>query len=948
MRLLGGVLGLILLGSTPAAAQQAQLADGVEVDDIATPDLVEVFRCLFDQERDRNYDDWPDRWTRLRDSTHPQYVEMEIDNIPADEAIPGRRMVIRPDGASARLTSPPILVMPKFSYLLTLRLKVERAVHGRVAVQMAFADVDGRILQLEESPPVKARGDWVELRIGAVQPQDQAIDRVYVHIDFDRGERGDLNAEVSIADVRLSRQPSIRIHTGSDYNVYTDPKDVVVTCSVSGILVQNPEIRFQLLDATNQSIGSTGKLEIDGVLISESATRAQDIVDGVGNSRDGYEGSIDWRPPIDDYGFYRVRVRMIGSESDRVIKELSTTVAVVREDLETTEDSEFGWSLPLADRPLSFPVLQELLPRVGVRYAKLPVWYAPGDEQRGDKLISFAEQLSARGIETVGILEDPTERIENPLAEGPPPPIQGLLVEDPSRWQSKIDHLITKLSLRIRWWQLGHDGDTSFVGYPNLLDKIKEIHHALFRFGQDVRLGLGWRWDHTQNWSESPLWDFEQMDARDGLNAAQLGQAFAEAAAPIAKRWVLVEPPQTGVGISADEAEEERRHQSRVRDFVEQILVAKVNHADAIFVANPFAGAADATLGRTGVMNDDGSPGELLLPWRTCARLLGGADYMGTLRLPSDSRNWLFKRSDGQVVLVVWSEQPQQEVLYLGDQVQVIDVWGKARTPALSDGRQVIEVDRMPRFVLGLSEPLARWRLETELANDRTPSVFSIAHPNELRFVNRFPSGVGGTFSIVPLGNDGVSVNSAIRFSPREQTFSLPAGGKAALPFDATLIEAEYGRQPLRIDFELTTNEDPLRFSVWRDLTVGQGDLELVVEVGYEPDGRFIVRQLMRSHSGRSGDFKCLLYAPPLRRKRTQVFQLGPQLDKKTYTFYQGEDLVGREMKLSIEEIDGDRELIKRFIVPPPPEKPVSDPSQEESPERQEFTKTPAPLAAAP
>ena len=55
-------------------------------------------------------------------------------------------------------------------------------------------------------------------------------------------------------------------------------------------------------------------------------------------------------------------------------------------------------------------------------------------------------------------------------------------------------------------------------------------------------------------------------------------------------------------------------------------------------------------------MTPEGKPGELLLPWRTAATLLGGAEYLGQLRLPNGSANWMFRRADGQVVMVVWND----------------------------------------------------------------------------------------------------------------------------------------------------------------------------------------------------------------------------------------------------------------------------------------------------
>lgn len=950
---------LLCLALACAADRSLEAAD-------PNADLVEVWKCRFEnlsedvaEHWDVNYDSWPDRWTRVYDDKHPQYVRMEID--PAeDRAVRGRKLVIHPDGGSATATSPPIRIKPKFSYKLRVRAKLSGAEHGKARVRMAFHHKhEEQPRQQEQTVPIESDGEWHSLELGDFKPHDNDVDRLYVHIDYERGDRGDLTAELAVADIRLYRLPSIRIYTDNRYNVYTDIKDVKVTCSLSGILKQNPEIRFQLLDATDKSIGAKGELELNGTIISESRTFAADIVDGFGSDKPSYEGEIGWQPPIRENGFYRVRVGMFNPDTGQPIGESrAITLAVVGEGLETSKYGEFGWSLPAADRPLSFDTLQELLPRVGVKMVKLPVWFQPDDHKRGDQLLRFSEQLSARGIETIGILEDPTPRLADRFTEIAPPEIQSFLSTDPSYWTPRIDHVITRLSLRIRWWQLGHDGDTSFVGFDDLIEKISAIRNQMFRFGQDIKMGVGWRWDYLREWSEPRSWDFEQMSGREQLDAAGLDSALESAPPSTAHRWVLVAPPEVDrsvpEGANPNDPNDPvmrqalvSRHQHRVRDFVKQILVAKIHDADGIFVADPFSGLADVTLGRTGVMNQDGTPGELLLPWRTCARLLGRAKYIGSLQLPANSSNWLFKRPDGQIVMVLWNLQseahevnaaPIEERLYLGESVYSVDIWGDSKELELQDGRQVVSVGRMPRFVVGLNEAVARWRMATRFESEIVPSIFLTPHDNALLAENTFGQGVGGLVSVfVPEAKtphkQGAASPSRDKASPdwqvliEDRRFSLPTAASLQAAIGVTLKDATHGDQAVRIDFDLTTDRD-YRFSVWRNLHVGTGDVELDVQTYVGEDGRLVIEQLLRKTVGPPSDFRCLLYAKNRRRKRTQVYQLGPDLVKKRFTYLNADDLIGQEMRLRVEEIDGRRVLIHRFMVDP---KPISEANDEKA-----------------
>ena len=54
--------------------------------------------------------------------------------------------------------------------------------------------------------------------------------------------------------------------------------------------------------------------------------------------------------------------------------------------------------------------------------------------------------------------------------------------------------------------------------------------------------------------------------------------------------------------------------------------------------------------------------------------------------MPSGSENRIFLRPDGQVVMVVWNAKPTQEMLFLGNDVRQIDVWG-GTTPLAGEGQ---------------------------------------------------------------------------------------------------------------------------------------------------------------------------------------------------------------------------------------------------------------------
>jgi hypothetical protein len=352
---------------------------------------------------------------------------------------------------------------------------------------------------------------------------------------------------------------------------------------------------------------------------------------------------------------------------------------------------------------------------------------------------------------------------------------------------------------------------------------------------------------------------------------------------------------------------------------VRRLVLAKVRGASRIFVPNPFDDD-------NGLMRENGMPGELLLPWRTTAALLGGAEYLGRMRLPEGSENRIFLRPDGQLVMVAWNRVPTREVLYLGDKIQQFDLDGRSAVPAAEDDQQIIELGPKPVFVLGLHEAIARWRMATTFEHSGVPSIFSKPHANSLKFKNFFPQGVGGSLKIVvpqdhaadePSGNDAEPKEAAgftpdrWTIEPPQGTFALAAGEETSFPFEIRLKKAYFGQQPIRVDFTIQADE-PYKFSVYTEMEVGTDDLTLDVNTHLDKDDTLIVEQLMTNRAERLADFRCYLYKAG-RPQRMQVYRLGPNVDRKIYRVPNGQALIGHQLLLEIEELNGPRFLRYRF-----------------------------------
>lgn len=926
--------GLVLSGLPP----QVALALNIE----RPADAIEVFHCAFDEAWDANYDEWPDRWSRKTGEAYPHYVDVRLTPSDDPRATGGQFLKIKLDGSSAAISSPPIRVTSRFSYLLTTQLYVQSLEHSQVTLSIDFYNSDGKKLQSRQEMLHNRRDGWHTVNIESIDPGDESIDRCVITINAHRGNRGDLHGLVALDDVWLARLPRITVSANSPHNVYTNKDDVVVHCELSGIREQNPEIRFQLLDASSKELHG-GSIQLNGRLIEEDTRRASDIIDGVGNTPKGYEGATDWRPNIKQHGFYSVVVTMLSSDAtgkqsdeERRMDRRVIWLAVVPP-LPDSPDGDFGWSLPSGDAPLSFQALTGLLPKVGIHWVKLPAWYDAESPRCGDDIIRFVEMLGASNIEVVGVLDHPPAESDLGQRMGPTPAIADLFSLDQATWMPALDPVMSRLSMRLRYWQLGNDEDMSLVGYPKLSKRIAELRERLFRFGQQVKLGVPWVWDAAIKAPRGASWDFEQMTPDPKLSLDKFEHFVSPSKQTKVQRWITIEPPPRVENVDSH-VDELTALNARATEFVRKIVAAKEHGIDAIFISRPFDD-------RVGLMRSDGMPAELLLPWRTTATLLGGAKYIGSIQLPNGSENRNFVRPDGKVVMVVWNENSTEETLFLGNEVQQFDIWGGSQTLPTHNHNQIVRTGPVPSFVIGVNEPILRWRMALSFNSDHVESIFAKPHPNSVHFKNYFSQGIGGSISIVAeqhdrrnIGADDAASEGLLRdaerwsIEPPEGTINLAAGETATFPFEIRLKNAIFGEQPVRVDFVVDADEKYF-FSVYRKMWVGSRTISVDFRTHLEEDGTLVVEQVMKNTAPQLVDFKCFLYAKGYRRQRAQVYRLGATPDRTTYRYRNGASLVGKELTLEAEEIGGERVLKCRFVASDtPPESPALTPSAKSEP----------------
>lgn len=246
-------------------------------------------------------------------------------------------------------------------------------------------------------------------------------------------------------------------------------------------------------------------------------------------------------------------------------------------------------------------------------------------------------------------------------------------------------------------------------------------------------------------------------------------------------------------------------------------------------------------------------------------------------------------------------------MIYLGEDVRQIDLWGRSVTPAVQEHRQVIRVGRLPTLVTGVHEPIARWRMDVALGRKRIPSIFGRPHQNSFTLKNHFPGGAEGRAQLV--------MPKTWTVPSKRAEFRLAEGEQLRHPLEITLPpNASSGRHKVRIDFEVQADR-PYKFSVYREIDVGLGNVYIDVVTQLNNQGELEVHQRFVNDTDARVSFRCQLFAPDRRRLRTRIIGLDHARDVQVYRLSRGEELVGRTLWLRAEETDGPRILNYRFVA---------------------------------
>jgi hypothetical protein len=837
-----------------------------------------IFSCNFDDDSDRNHDRWPDGWSRRRGYGYPDYLEIQIES----RRSPAGPRCLEADmqGGGVAVYSPPIPVHHLLSYVLDGLVLAEGLKHDDVYLTLSFLDEKEKVLKTFATDVVRETHGWKRLTIGPIAANDSGAAMARIGLHVQPGRRQDLQGQACFSKIELFQCPTVELSTNNRYQIFTDPSKIEVKCLVSGLFNETDRITFQLEDAFGTILAEVA-MPIEMVHAPDELYILDESLE-----KPLVQGKTSWKPPIQDPGFYRVRVHMpsLAPNVDR-----NRLTFVVLEPKSVVVGGEFGWSFPNRGRPYRLLDLRHLINHAGISRVKYPVWLGnAASEKEWNDLSMFCEWLAFKQIHIVGLLSDPPEEVREQLTFED---VTAATVFSMPResWYPSVEPTMLRLAMLVHWWQLGNDEDRSMIEIPRLQEQVGEIKKQLDEVGFDVMIGFGWDWiDPLPPAENQPYpWHFLTFSNDLPLTYQQLGYYLDGSRKQGIRSWVTLQPISKTTYTMKD----------RLLDLLRRMMAAKIHQADAIFLPKPFDDDC-------GVMNEDGSPGELFLPWRTTANLLAKTKFAGSIEMPGGSKNLIFQGEEGGI-LVVWNENPTEEVIFLGKQTEHIDVWGKRSIPLEDDFRQVIPVGSIPSFVTGVNMTVTRWRQGCRLARDSVPSMYGTRTPNAMTFHNNSFRGMAGTATF--------EAPKAWNLDPPKVPLLLGPDEKLEEEFTITLTpKSTSGPQPFRIDLQLEASKVD-RFSIYRRINVGLGDVYIDTMTRLNRKGQLEVHQAFINESEKKVNFACTLYAPGRQLQKSQVIGLSFGRIDHVYRLDNGDQLLGKNLRIIAKELGGSRMLKYEF-----------------------------------
>lgn len=850
-----------------------------------------VFSAEFQRSQDKNADRQPDGWTRRKDREHPSFIRSGInvrdveaakkakeaeltlaklhhawktrswnpDYIPEvippklaeliDRTILNDCYEVRMDGGQYELVSPRFDLDTRYDYVLQCELDCKELKSHKAQVEIRIYQRNGNLISTFATGSVTGSQQWQTVRTSIIALADEGTVRGEIAIRVSQSQPQFGRGIARFDNIQLQRMPTLTIKSTVANNIAEPGTTVDFACFAAGLSSSTTNIQLEISDID----GNIVRREVKALSRQEGATIPSGRFTSTSRLRSNSKSEKSFAVfshAFDRAGLYKIDAKVGHSRRQVMIAVLDNT---------PVDRSPFGISLPTLPRLNEVDSVVSLAQSAHLGWIKVPVWFEEHDLESAKSSHSLLKTLRSLSLRTVARLDGPPVS-QHVLFEEDPAHSQAVShLQNAKVWEPLLDPIFTQLNSYIDYVQLGDDHDTSFMLTKNSQAVIEKVRGVFQYYFQDPKLVVAWDWlMPTSQESESDINTFLaalQFSTHTPLTATELGAYATHQVKHRTKTWVSIDPLPSSTYELTD----------RIEDLLEKMINVKVSGVQAAFLLAPFDP-------EVGILDSQRTPTELLVPWSQIAAAIGSRSSVGSIELPSGSRNITFK-GQSKDVMILWSSRPVVEQFFFGDKVSAMDVWGReipVSENATADGCRVqsIPVGKWPVLVYGVDCDLVRWRQEFQLLVDHLTSNLSSDNSLPIRSQN--------TFSKRAKGSVTLSCDSLLKGGKSIHPIDLEPGRVERLDIPIELrTDASAGSHKIDFQFKLLTDKE-YNFSLTRSLNLGHPNIEFQWNLIRLNRDTVEARVELTNKTGQVIDFDCTLFPPGQSYLRIPMFNCSP------------------------------------------------------------------------
>ncbi len=896
----------------------------------------------------------------IRRSLAQWFVAIQQNRLPGDvftEAVPDQVdrflestvfnpcLQIQMNGGSAQVDGPLVPVIPQQAYRLDARVACELRDPFETTISIVWLDANGEELGMITSDAVDQSCAWREMHLDKIENIPEGSRFAKVRLKVDPTSTNSIVGTVQFDSIAFSRIPRLDLQMIPESRIVNVGDSVLLRCKMDAIDDEASRFNLRVVDHNGELVWESDSPLRESKLspIPESTNLPSgEQQSGTVETDDPSKRSrtIEWKVPINQPGFYRFVVN--ASEGSPVRFTKSTTAIAYRkstqQNVRGVSNRKLGWTMPTVGSEVTLNDLPSLLGFASVGRVKLSIWLAAPKTRAEQSIDWLTETLTAKNVDCCGVIapEPPwlvaekaaaglaassnTEASPSKLVKYEASPTfktssyatsrLGLsqegnntepladILDDSRAFDTMFLPLWTKASLFLINYQVGWDNDLSLAENGRRKEILDKLSSQVRKYAPESQLIVPWD-------------VLAVRPEREGKGAYSLNRLMFVSEPPLTASELTIvanaenQKGRSGGWVSMDPIDSRRYStEERIRDLLQRMIALHSSALETGWISNP----CDEAIG---ILDARGRPEELLLPFRTIAQALDGAEDFYSFPMEQPYVANAMYRANQLDNMILWAYQPQWIDAQWGDRWTATDIWGRPvdirRDPTSAINAKQLHVGRWPIFVKDVDRNMIKWQTDVKIKNPIIENRIGQSDPILLHVHNPADKSVDGKLKIVS--------SSLFQSGLAEKDFSIEATASKTIEVPILLRrDVSQSNEPIEVIFELR-GTPPVQFSVRKSLSLGLKNFQLETQSRFDDRGRLIIEMTMTNTSGQASTFDCTVHVPDRPRQRVQVINLQDRATK-SIVLSDGAQYRGKSLLIRCEEIGTGRVLNQRVSIP--------------------------------